>query len=76
MLDADLATVYGVSTRALNQQVKRNRVRFPADFMFQLTSEEYEALRGQSGDSSQSVMSSRKHRGPDTALTRSPSMER
>jgi hypothetical protein len=63
MLDADLATVYGASTRALNQQVKRNRMRFPADFMFQLTSEEYDALREQSGNSSQSVMSSRKHRG-------------
>jgi len=37
LLDADLAAVYGVSTRALNQAVKRNRDRFPEDFMFQLT---------------------------------------
>jgi hypothetical protein len=40
MLDADLAELYGVSTRRLNEQVRRNRSRFPLDFMFQLTSEE------------------------------------
>jgi hypothetical protein len=40
MLDADLATIYGVSTKRLNEQVKRNRRRFPGDFMFQLTAEE------------------------------------
>ena len=40
LLDADLAQLYGVSTKALNQAVKRNVKRFPADFMFQLTSEE------------------------------------
>jgi hypothetical protein len=40
MLDADLAELYGVSTKALNQAVKRNDDRFPADFMFQLTEEE------------------------------------
>ena len=39
-LDADLATLYGVTTRRLNEQVKRNSARFPEDFMFQLTSEE------------------------------------
>jgi len=37
MLDADLAQLYGVATKRLNEQVKRNRGRFPADFMFQLT---------------------------------------
>ena len=37
MLDADLAQLYGVSTKRLNEQVKRNRDRFPEDFMFQLT---------------------------------------
>ena len=47
MLDGDLAALYGVPTRALNQAVKRNRVRFPADFMFQLTRAEHEALRSQ-----------------------------
>ena len=40
MLDVDLARLYGVSTKRLNEQVKRNRSRFPADFMFQLTSTE------------------------------------
>ena len=40
MLDADLAELYGATTKRLNEQVKRNRARFPADFMFQLTEEE------------------------------------
>ena len=40
MLDADLAVIYGVKTFRLNEQVKRNRARFPEDFMFQLTEEE------------------------------------
>lgn len=40
MIDADLADLYGVPTKALNQAVKRNAERFPADFMFQLTAEE------------------------------------
>jgi hypothetical protein len=40
MLDADLAALYGVTTKRLNEQVKRNRARFPNDFMFQLTEEE------------------------------------
>jgi len=47
MLDSDLAELYGVENRALNQAVKRNVERFPEDFMFQLTSEEYESLRSQ-----------------------------
>jgi phage regulator Rha-like protein len=47
MLDADLAELYGVETRRLNEQVKRNAERFPADFAFQLTQEEYTALRSQ-----------------------------
>lgn len=47
MLDSDLAKLYGVENRALNQAVKRNVERFPEDFMFQLTSEEYESLRSQ-----------------------------
>ena len=55
MLDADPPIVYGVSTGALNQQVKRNRMRFPPDFMFQLTPEEYEAIREPSVNSSQTV---------------------
>ena len=47
MLDADLAWLYGVSTKRLNEQVKRNRNRFPSDFMFQLNSAESESLRSQ-----------------------------
>lgn len=47
MLDADLAELYGVETRTLVQAVKRNQARFPGDFMFQLTSEEWESLRSQ-----------------------------
>jgi hypothetical protein len=44
MLDRDLAELYGVETRALNQAVKRNHARFPDDFMFQLTMDEAETL--------------------------------
>ena len=47
MLDFDLAELYGVPTRQLNQQVTRNKKRFPEDFMFRLTKEEAEALRSQ-----------------------------
>ncbi len=47
MLDAHLATLYGVPTKVLNQAVKRNRKRFPSDFMFQLSAEESQALRSQ-----------------------------
>jgi len=52
MLDQDLAVLYGVSTTRLNEQVRRNSVRFPSDFMFQLTSEEAENLRSQFATSS------------------------
>ncbi len=45
MLDADLADLYGVSTKRLNEQVRRNLNRFPPDFMFQLNEEEIEILR-------------------------------
>jgi len=47
MLDTDLASLYGVEVKVLNQQVRRNQDRFPADFMFQLTDEEWGALRSQ-----------------------------
>jgi len=47
ILDADLARVYGVTTKRLNEAVKRNRERFPSDFMFQLTAEEVAHLRSQ-----------------------------
>ena len=48
MIDADLADLYGVQTKVLVQAVKRNLVRFPSDFMFQLTAEEWQVLRSQS----------------------------
>jgi len=52
LLDADLAELYGVETKLLNRAVKRNRDRFPDDFMFQLTGEEAGNLRYQNGTSS------------------------
>ncbi|MCI0613150.1 ORF6N domain-containing protein, partial [bacterium] len=57
MLDTDLGWLYGVETRALIQAVKRNTERFPEDFMFQLSQEEFDLLR------SQSVISNPKGRG-------------
>jgi len=48
MLDADLAQLYGVQTRVLVQAVKRNAARFPDDFMFQLSADEFAALKSQS----------------------------
>jgi ORF6N domain len=60
MLDEDLAGLYGVETRALVQQVRRNAKRFPADFMFQLSAQEFSDLK------SQSVISSGRHGGRRT----------
>ncbi|MDO8811394.1 MAG: ORF6N domain-containing protein [Gallionella sp.] len=51
MLDADLAELYGVPTKVLNQAIKRNSERFPVDFMFQLTAEEFADLKCQIGTS-------------------------
>ena len=59
MLDSDLAGLYGVETKALNQAVKRNITRFPEDFMFRLTIEEVAVL-----NRSQIVTGSLKHRDP------------
>jgi ORF6N domain len=59
ILDADLARIYGVPTKALNQAVKRNLKRFPNDFLFQLTLEEVADL-----NRSQIVTGSQKHRDP------------
>ena len=56
ILDSDLAALYGVTVKRLNQQVNRNQERFPADFMFQLTSTEDKALRLQ-------IATSKKGRG-------------
>ena len=49
MLDSDLASIYGVETKALNRAVKRNRDRFPQDFAFQLSADEWQSLRYQIG---------------------------
>ena len=49
MLDTDLAELYGVETKQLKRQVRRNSERFPEDFMFELTQQEYEILRSQFG---------------------------
>ena len=53
MLDSDLAILYGVSTKRLNEQVRRNADRFPEDFMFRLTEKETELLRSQIATSRQ-----------------------
>jgi hypothetical protein len=52
ILDVDLARVYGVTTKRLNEQVKRNVKRFPPDFLFQLTAQEAENLKSQIATSS------------------------
>jgi hypothetical protein len=87
LLDFDLATLYDVGVKVLNQAVKRNHERFPKDFMFQLNDEEARLLRSQlsaledrqpvenDGDErnwSQFVTSSRKYRDQNIDPTRSP----
>jgi ORF6N domain len=52
LLDSDLATLYGVETRRLNEQVRRNQQRFPRDFIFELTPEEFAHLKSHSATSS------------------------
>jgi hypothetical protein len=66
ILDSDLAKIYGVTTKALNQAVKRNLERFPSDFMFRLTVAELTDLKSQTAISnrSQIVTGSQKHRDP------------
>jgi hypothetical protein len=59
LLDAELAALYGVTTKALNQAVKRNAARFPKDFIFRASAEETETL-----NRSQSVTGFQKHRDP------------
>ena len=59
LLDAELAALYGVTTKRLNEQVKRNAARFPADFIFRLTPTETVAL-----NRSQNATGSQKHRDP------------
>jgi hypothetical protein len=73
ILDADLAELYGVTTKRLNEQVKRNRERFPPDFMFQLTAEEVQAMRSQTVTTSDApdLLRSRIATSSDTSPMRS-----
>lgn len=68
ILDADLAAIYGVSTKRLNEQVKRNADRFPRDFAFQLTPSEWAKVKSQAAEPpdnrSQIATGSQKHRDP------------
>ncbi len=70
ILDADLARIYGVTTKRLNEQVKRNPDRFPSDFVFRLTQGEWERLAGRIANSdrpenrSQIATGSQRHRDP------------
>ena len=61
MLDADLAALYGVPTKRLNEAVRRNRSRFPADFMFRLNTAEREILRSQIATSSSAGYGGRRY---------------
>ena len=65
MIDVDLAALYGVPTKRLNEQVKRNADRFPADFAFQLTAEEWGNFKAHDkSNRSQIATGSQKHRDP------------
>jgi hypothetical protein len=70
ILDSDLARIFGIPTFRFNEAVKRNRERFPSDFLFQLTAQEAKSLRSQiatlkqTGNPSQIAMGSQKHRDP------------
>lgn len=75
MLDRDLAELYGVETRVLNQAVKRNADRFPTDFMFQLTAEERDSMSsqfvmtsGQDGNMSSQIVMTSHNKRPKVAL--------
>jgi len=65
ILDADLAKLYGVTAKRLNEQVRRNRERFPEDFMFQLTKEEFANMEGEVGPTNlrSQIATSRSHGG-------------
>src|SRR6187401_2374071 len=59
MLDKDLASLYGIETKRLKEQVRRNRNRFPADFMFELNKKEFEKWRSQFATSNSEIMGMR-----------------
>lgn len=71
ILDTDLARIYGVTTKRLNEQVKRNQERFPADFAFQLTAEEVESMRSQFATSSGGEWSQNATASPESTALRS-----
>lgn len=76
LLDADLAMLYGVKTKALNQAVKRNRDRFPADFMFQLTAEEWNDLRSRWTDNSNAQPEAEPPKGNRSQFVTGPARHR
>ena len=70
MLDFELAALYGVETRVLNQAVKRNIERFPADFMFQLTQGEWNLLRYQKCDLQSQIVTAKQDLRSQNATTK------
>lgn len=68
IIDADLARLYGVPTGRLNEQVKRNAERFPADFIFQLTREEWQRFQEQLATSSAAQIADERSQNPITSL--------
>jgi len=67
IMDSDLAILYGVETRRLNEQVKRNSDRFPEDFMFRLSAAEFENLKSHFATSSEGRVGPLHHRQPEGA---------
>ena len=65
LLDADLAIIYGYTTKRLNEQVKRNASKFPEDFMFQLSDEKIDSLRSQNATANVNTMSRQYRTIPD-----------
>ena len=68
VIDSDLAAVYGVTTKRLNEQFRRNRKRFPEDFAFQLSVEEYESLRAQIATLNEDTLSDESKRSQNAIL--------
>ena len=73
VLDSDLARVYSVTTKRLNEQLRRNRKRFPDDFAFQLTADEFESLRSQIATLDEDTSKSAGSKRSQTATTSSSS---
>jgi ORF6N domain-containing protein len=73
VLDGDLAAVYGVTTKRLNEQLRRNRKRFPDDFAFQLTADEFESLRSQNAILDKGALRDETKRSQTATTASSPS---